>query len=532
MRIKLTSLLLVALYSFFNFGYACEEHEAFKTNELTLSSTMRAESETGKGDQYYLILSVRSPAKIPLHQILSDIKPEKLLLIAGDKHFSETEKQELAPFYNTIVRVGDYRDSGNLEIAAYNLYREKPFQKIIAYHEYDLIRAARLREFFGLEGQTCQSALAFRNKVLMKDILQKAGIKVPNFISVNSPFDILEFTRRNGFPVVVKPVMGTGGDRATILRSVSDIEKFIQSEKTFNDSHQTDLEVESFVDGITYHVDGFIKDGKIIASWPSICMNHCIDLKVGKYVAHHHLEPQNPMVKRLNKYAELVTKSLPTPSNTAFLLELFYNKGKDEFIFCEIATRVGGGVKEMWPEAFGIDLEDEFIRMQAGLPLAETLNHFFESVEVTQRLKAISGWIIFPKMPGILQSIQKNTPFSWVKEYIVRVEPGVITYSTVNVSDSVASAFLVADNESQFEDRINQLSEWFQKETIWGTANISKEIINCLEACEKWTCQCSGIDHHLAQAYREASRKCAEECHKQILSIALPSKAGGLETNS
>ncbi|MBX9804521.1 MAG: hypothetical protein K2Y18_02065 [Alphaproteobacteria bacterium] len=527
MQLKLFPLFLIIVCSLFNLGYACEDHEVTKTNRFSLSQTACEASEAGKRDQFYLILSVRSPTKIPLHQTLSEIRPEKLLLIAGDKYFSEQEKEGLAPFFNTIVRVKNYRDSGNLEMEVCNLYQQKPFQKIIAYHEYDLLRAARLREFFGLEGQNYQSALTFRNKILMKNILLRAGIKVPTFAPVYSPFDILDFTSKNGFPVVVKPVMGTGGDRATILRSLPDVEGFARSEKAFNDTYHTDLEIESFVEGTTYHVDGFIKDGRIIASWPSICLNHCIDLQVGKYVAHHHLEPQNPMVERLNRYAELVVKSLPTPTNTAFLLELFYNKAKDEIIFCEIAARVGGGVKEMWPEAFGIDLEGEFIRMQAGLPLPEKLDHFFESIKAAPRLRMISGWIIFPKLSGVLKSIQKTTPFPWVREYIVRVEPGVITHSSANVSDSVASAFLVAESEVQFEDRITQLAEWFNKETIWGTANVSKEVMNCLEACEMWSCQCGCImDSQLAQAYKEACKKCAQECRKQILSVCLPKKPG------
>lgn len=109
----------------------------------------------------------------------------------------------------------------------------------------------------------------------------------------------------------------------------------------------------------------------------------------------------------------------------------------------------------------------------------------------------------------------------------LRVEPGIITHSTANVSDSVASAFLVAENEDQFEDRIIQLAEWFNKETLWGTAIISMEAMNCLENCEKWTWQCEHIDSQLSQDYKEASRKCAEECRKQILNISLPFQARG-----
>ncbi|MBX9787109.1 MAG: hypothetical protein K2Y08_07210 [Alphaproteobacteria bacterium] len=96
------------------------------------------------------------------------------------------------------------------------------------------------------------------------------------------------------------------------------------------------------------------------------------------------------------------------------------------------------------------------------------------------------------------------------------------------MSDSVASAFLVADTENQFEDRVVQLAEWFKTKTIWGTEIISKEVLNCLETCEKWTCQCECIDSQLSLAYKEASRKCAEECRKQMLGISLPFKPGGM----
>ena len=159
------------------------------------------------------------------------------------------------------------------------------------------------------------------------------------------------------------------------------------------------------------------------------------------------------MLNRLNEYTNHVINALPTPENTAFLLEIFHDKDNDELVFCEIASRVGGGVKEMWLEAFNIEIENEFIRMQAGLEPSKKLLSFNKSNQINPLLNSISGWILFPKLSGTLKSIEKVAPFPWVKEYIVKVEPGTRTLLTEKISDSAASAFIVADSEDNLNKR-------------------------------------------------------------------------------
>lgn len=497
-----------------NHGYAMENFlEDHKTSRIlnkiqdNFEKTLDLSNEHHSQEPLYLILSVRSPAIIPLHKILNGVPSKRLLLVAGSKFFSEEEKEKISPFFNTILRIDNYRDSGQLEMEVFKLYKEKPFQKVIAYHEYDLLRAARIRSFFKLEGQDYQSAIVFRDKIAMKELLAKAEIKVPFFARINSPLDIFEFTEKYGFPAVVKPIFGTGADGVFILKNIQDSEKFINKYKGFNDCHLTDLEIESFVKGTTYHVDGFVKDGAIIASWPSICINHCVDLKEGSYVAHHHLSPENPMVERLNNYTKTVLDALPTPKNTAFLLEIFYDEQKDDIVFCEIAARVGGGVKEMWPAAFEIDLENEFIRMQAGLELSPKLTQFSNSS--TPTIQNISGWIIFPKPLGILKSIPEVTPFPWVKEYIVRAKSNILNLPTKNVSDSLASAFIVCDSEKQFKERADLLNLWIQKESQWEETFIPLTTVECIETCEK----CMESSEKIKSKF---SANCAKSCNHCI----------------
>lgn len=60
------------------------------------------------------------------------------------------------------------------------------FETIIASSEYDVLRAGKLRTMLGIKGQSYESGLLFRNKVLMKERLQSAGVRVPNFKKIET----------------------------------------------------------------------------------------------------------------------------------------------------------------------------------------------------------------------------------------------------------------------------------------------------------------------------------------------------------
>jgi phosphoribosylaminoimidazole carboxylase (NCAIR synthetase) len=49
----------------------------------------------------------------------------------------------------------------------------------------------------------------YRDKVIMKELCGQHGIKIPIYAPVESSSDVISFTAQHGFPVVVKPKMGT-----------------------------------------------------------------------------------------------------------------------------------------------------------------------------------------------------------------------------------------------------------------------------------------------------------------------------------
>src|SRR5687768_4997468 len=90
-----------------------------------------------------------------------------------------------------------------------------------------VVLAARFREAIGTPGLSVEQALAFRDKGRMKDVLARAGIRVPRARRSRTVAGVEEAAERVGYPLIVKPIAGAGsldthrvdgpGDLATVL---------------------------------------------------------------------------------------------------------------------------------------------------------------------------------------------------------------------------------------------------------------------------------------------------------------------------
>eukprot|EP01126_Amoeba_proteus_P045222 TRINITY_DN5053_c0_g1_i7.p1 TRINITY_DN5053_c0_g1~~TRINITY_DN5053_c0_g1_i7.p1 ORF type:complete len:171 (+),score=25.59 TRINITY_DN5053_c0_g1_i7:65-577(+) len=100
--------------------------------------------------------------------------------------------------YQVLLGFPVFDRNSNVEYAAWNLHKEHHFTHVVCLSEEDMLRCAMLREKFGLGGQSLKSTLLFRDKVLMKTVVQEAGLKVPPFSPVDNPLDLLDFISKHG----------------------------------------------------------------------------------------------------------------------------------------------------------------------------------------------------------------------------------------------------------------------------------------------------------------------------------------------
>eukprot|EP01124_Arcella_intermedia_P027515 TRINITY_DN5398_c0_g1_i5.p1 TRINITY_DN5398_c0_g1~~TRINITY_DN5398_c0_g1_i5.p1 ORF type:complete len:332 (-),score=68.76 TRINITY_DN5398_c0_g1_i5:1131-2126(-) len=251
--------------------------------------------------------------------------------------------------YAEVIAFEDL-NSGIVDLKIQQLHQKYNFTAIVCLGEEDLLRCARLRKLLGIQdsGQSVQSALRYRDKIIMKETIKQylldnpqfqTQIHIPQFSAVEDVHTIIQFTETHGYPVVIKPKTGYGSVNTTILKSPNDLEKFLETFSPELD-FPLGLDIEKFIHGPMYHIDGIVHNGKLSICWPSCYLNFCGDFKEEKYNASYTLHASNPLTPRLQQFIAKVIDILGGPSFFPFHAEVWHTP-EDQLVLCEIASRVG-----------------------------------------------------------------------------------------------------------------------------------------------------------------------------------------------
>jgi biotin carboxylase len=122
-----------------------------------------------------------------------------------------------------------------------------------------MLVAARLREAFGLPGLTVAETVPFRDKEVMKSVLDRAGIRTPRHFRARTEGEIRAAAERLGYPLIVKPIAGAGSADTHRVDGPSDLERVIRLV-----AHVAEVSVEEFIEGEEYTFDTICGDGQIL----------------------------------------------------------------------------------------------------------------------------------------------------------------------------------------------------------------------------------------------------------------------------
>jgi phosphoribosylaminoimidazole carboxylase (NCAIR synthetase) len=124
---------------------------------------------------------------------------------------------------------------------------------------------AQTRDALGIEGMDAASALNFRDKSRMKDVLNAADVPCARHLLAENAEQAVAFAQLAGFPLVAKPPSGAGGERTFRLNSQRDLDTMLQRYPA-NAYNPTLL--EEFVTGIEHSFDSVMVHDKPV--WHSI----------------------------------------------------------------------------------------------------------------------------------------------------------------------------------------------------------------------------------------------------------------------
>jgi len=374
--------------------------------------------------------------------------------------------KEHAKAYAHIEYFKDFR-SGLVELKAEQLHQQYHFTHVVALEEENLIRAARIRESFGLtNGQSVDSALTYRDKVKMKQLLSSAGIRVPTFASVESASDIVSFVKSHGLPAVVKPRKGYSSVNTTVIKTQEDLEKFLNSgfNTTSGFDGALDLEIESFVEGEMYHIDGMVFDGQVKFVWPSKYVGMCVSFLSGKFLASYTLHKSNPLVKRLQEFTVKSIGILGGPKCFPFHAEAWHTP-VDDLVFCEIASRTGGaGVRHQVRQLYSFIQDKTWTQWQTEDTVTNPDVHIPWDERSLDFPDCVAWLFIYPQV-GKLGQIPSNCDLKSVLYYSAFLDVGTVIKTRENCVDAACSIVVTGANEEFTVKNIHEVYAWFEKNT-------------------------------------------------------------------
>ena len=395
-----------------------------------------------------LILSSTDSKKTPYHEWFSNSKNNIILFCPSEKRKSYKQSD-----YLLIESFENYIENCDIESKAIELSKKYNITNILSISEFDVIRSAKLREILKLDGQSLISAEAYRKKVLMKQLLKNTAVNIPKFDKAISPLNIKKFIDNNGFPIVIKPIYGSGSIGVQVAYNQEDIASILK-----NTTDYQNLEIEEFIDGEMYHVDGLIHNGNVIATFVSHYYMGCLEFQSNRPSSTYMINKDNPLYDLLKINVKNVIAQLPNFFNGSFHAEFFVTE-TNEIYLCEIGSRTGGGeIGKAIEHSTGINLNKASLYLKA--------NYNVESI-VKSNITRYSGFILLPPRKAIYQGIKQQLEEEWVVSIKNMGEIGK-KYDDARLSvDHIISVVIEGNNEEELIARINKVVAWYETNVKW-----------------------------------------------------------------
>lgn len=270
-------------------------------------------------------------------------------------------KEAIDEFFYLENDSNDPENIGNIIKGVAWLIRERNVDVIIALDDFDVEKAAAIREEFRIPGMGQTTARYFRDKLAMRLRARSAGIKVPEFTSLFHNNDIHRFTDNTPTPWLLKPRAEAS---ATGIKKVHHKEELWHHINELGDKRHQFL-VEQFKPGDVYHADALSFKGKLQFCQISKYLSTPYDVAHGAGIFRSMtLPPDDTDAKALCLETREVMKAFGmqhSASHTEFIKS--YDDG--EYYFLETSSRVGGAhLAVMVEAATGVNLWAEWARIE------------------------------------------------------------------------------------------------------------------------------------------------------------------------
>jgi hypothetical protein len=252
----------------------------------------------------------------------------------------------------------------NLLAGVVNIFRQTKIDLIVALDDFDVEKAAMLRENFRINGMGQTTARYFRDKLAMRLQAKSKNVNVPDFCTLFHDLDITEFLQKTASPWLIKPRSEAS---ATGIKKVYSLDEAWQHIHSLGDLRHNYL-IECFKPGDVFHIDALIFEHKIMFEQCSQYLNTPFEVAHGggifRSVTVAYDSPDYMALCELNR--SVITAF--NMKNGVVHTEAIKNRETGEFYFLETASRVGGAhLAEMVEAATGVNLWSEWAKIETAV---------------------------------------------------------------------------------------------------------------------------------------------------------------------
>ncbi|MDP9611955.1 ATP-grasp domain-containing protein [Streptomyces demainii] len=382
-------------------------------------------------------------------------KPEPIRILEQDPEvellaLTDHEYRYMIGAGTETVAIEDTQDLEAARKAVLRLAAGRDIDYVVAPGERGQLVAAYLRSYFGVPGTGLEVATAFTNKDAMKKALRAAGLPVADSRLITGLDRLADAGEEIGWPVVVKPVVGSGTALTFLIRSAAEAAGFLRtSDAAELGACGQALLVEKFVRMTKeYHCDGIVSGGEVAFALPSCYFDPLLgnlDRISGSYTLPED-DPDQEEILRLNARA---VRALGLEDGATHL-ELF--RTGTGFVIGEIACRpAGGGVPEAVLRHCGVDLWAEMVRVCTG-GRADIRPRRTDKVTLNVMIPPEEGRVVemtpaerFLEIPGVTRAE-------------IRARPGDVLESPKRSTVMAALLFVELPGIDVMEDRLAQIA--------------------------------------------------------------------------
>ena len=356
---------------------------------------------------------------------------------------------------NPRIRIEEVRwsDPASIRERARELHQQTPFDAVGTLEEMMIDFAAELRDELGIPGMGAEEVRRFRDKTEMKRRLADSGILLPRFCLCTDRNDVLRLLL-DYEKIILKPIDGQGAREVACIQSMEELESW------YGSCEQPELfQAEQFVDGVLYHVNALVCDGKIrlTASAPYLPGMANIDFSSGAPFVSVILT-DGEIKRRLEQTSNQVIAGLGLRNGITHL-ECFVTPN-DEIVFCEIAIRPGGGgIVWMIEAQYGVNYAAATLMLEMGM--GETLR-----IPAASDANVVGLMGFRSKDSGFVARMPSAETFSdeWIHLFRPVAEQGSFVAKAAHCTDYLGLIIFESTDRDEFELRRGELYDRFYAE--------------------------------------------------------------------